>query len=86
MFGEKHDLVDELPEFRDRMHHLNQSDPRFAHLFDKYHRVEHEVHDIEMGNATASDDYLEQRKRLRLYLKDQLFDMLRDDDSGTRLQ
>ena len=78
MFGEKHDLVHEFPEYKERIHELKTTDQRFARLFDEYHDVEHEVHRIEEGNENASDEYLEERKKVRLNLKDQLFAMLRD--------
>lgn len=74
---EKHDLLHELPEYRDQIHELKLSNAHFARLFDQYHEVDHEVHRIETGVETPSDDYTEERKKLRLNLKDQLFDMLR---------
>ena len=80
MFGEKHDLVHELPEYKDRIHELKTSDRHFARLFDEYHEVDHEIHRIEEGVETPDDSYLEGRKKLRLYLKDQLLAMLRDDN------
>jgi len=76
MFGEKHDLIHEFPEHRDLIRELKMNDGRFARLFDEYHDVEHEVHRIEGGAEAASDEYLEQRKKLRLNLKDQLFQMI----------
>lgn len=76
MFGEKHDLLHEFPEHRDLIRELKMNDGRFARLFDEYHDVEHEVHRIEGGAEATSDEYLEQRKKLRLNLKDQLFQMI----------
>lgn len=76
MLGEKHDLVHELPEYRDRISALKASDNRFSHLFDKYHLVEREVYRIEMGSEAATEEYLGKRKKERLLLKDQLFHML----------
>lgn len=73
---EKHDLVHELPEYRDAIHHLKMNDRHFARLFEQYHEVEHEVHRIEQGVETPSDDYVEQQKKQRLHLKDQLHTML----------
>jgi len=75
----KHDLVHEFPEFRERIHVLKGSDAHFARLFDTYHKVDHEVHRIETGAENTSDDYLEQRKKERLHLKDQLYSMLKAD-------
>lgn len=74
---EKHDLVHELPEFRDQIHDLKMNNAHFAKLFDEYHEVDHEVHRIETGAETPTDEYLESRKKIRLNLKDQLFDMLK---------
>ena len=76
MLGEKHDLIHELPEYKDKIHELKTSDAHFARLFDEYHEVDHEIHRIEEGNETPADDYVEERKKLRLNLKDQLLAML----------
>jgi len=80
---EKHDLVSELPEYRHQIHELKQSNAHFAKLFDKYHDVDHEVHRIENGTETPSDDYTEERKKIRLNLKDQLFAMIQQHISQT---
>lgn len=70
--SEKHDLVHELPEYRDRIHELKMQDAHFARLFEEYHEVDHEVHRIEWGAENTSDEYLESRKKVRLHLKDEL--------------
>ncbi|HCH24062.1 MAG TPA: GTP-binding protein [Oceanospirillaceae bacterium] len=75
--SEKHDLIHELPEYRDQIHNLKASNNHFARLFDEYHEVDHEVHRIESGAENTSDDYLEERKKARLNLKDQLFSILK---------
>lgn len=76
MLGEKHDLIHEFPEYKEQIHQLKVSSTRFAELFDEYHQIEHEVRRIEEGVETTSDEYLEELKKKRLYLKDQLFQML----------
>ncbi len=76
MIGEKHDLIHELPEYKDKIHELKVSDTHFAKLFDKYHEVTHEVEKIEGGAEITSDDFLEELKKQRLALKDELFAML----------
>lgn len=78
MFGEKHDLIHEFPEYKDKIHELKTSDPHFASLFEAYHEVEHEVRRIEEGNETTSDEYLEEKKKERLNLKDQLYAILKE--------
>ena len=76
MLNEKHDLLHELPEHRDTIHDLKMSNQHFSRLFDEYHDVDHEVHRIETGVETTSDEYLDHRKRQRLQLKDKLFQMI----------
>lgn len=73
---EKHNLADELPEFRDKIHQLKTTDHHFARLFEQYHALDHEVLRIEQGVEVSSDDYLEDKKKQRLHLKDQLFQAL----------
>ena len=77
MFGEHHDLIHELPEYKDKIHDLKTSNAHFAKLFDEYHEVDHEVRRIEQGVETPSDDYAEEVKKKRLALKDELFKMLK---------
>jgi len=77
MLGEKHDLIHELPEYRDRIHELKVSNQIFADKFDEYHEIDHEVHRVEEGIETTSDDYLEELKKKRLALKDVLFSMIK---------
>ena len=76
MFGEKHDLVHELPEFKEAIHELKMNDAHFARLFKEYHELDHEVLRIEENVETTSDDFLESRKKVRLNLKDNLLKML----------
>jgi len=76
MFGEKHGLIHELPEYKDQIHKLKMKDNHFAKLFEEYHELDHEVLRVEEGIENTSDDYLEKLKKKRLMLKDQLFSML----------
>ncbi|MDH5601482.1 MAG: YdcH family protein [Gammaproteobacteria bacterium] len=78
MLNEKHDLIHELPEYRDTIHTLKISDNHFSRLFDEYHKVDHEVHRIETGVENTSDEYLEEKKKLRLHLKDELFQIIKN--------
>lgn len=75
---EKHDLIHELPEYREKIHSLKMENNHFARLFTEYHDVDHEIHRIETGVETPSDDYLDLKKKERLHLKDELFKMLRE--------
>ena len=77
MLTEKHDLIHEFPEHREAIHELKISNRHFAKLFEEYHDVDHEVHRIETGIENTSDEYLEGRKKRRLYLKDELYRMIK---------
>lgn len=79
MLGEKHDLIHEFPEYKEKIHILKTTNDHFAKLFEEYHEIEHEVRRIEEGVEVTSDDYLEEQKKKCLYLKDQLFEMLKQE-------
>ncbi len=75
---ENHSLIQEFPELRDRIHEMKMSDTHFARLFDEYDVMEHNVHRIESGAEAASDERLEELKKQRLSLKDELFGLLKN--------
>ena len=74
---ERHSLAKELPEYRDQIHTLKMNDNHFARLFDEYHVMDHQIVRIEEGVENTADDYLEELKKKRLKLKDQLWGMLK---------
>jgi len=74
---EKHDLVHEFPEYRERIHELKLNNAHFARLFAEYHDVDHAVHRMEEGAEVACDERLDVAKRRRLALKDELYGMLK---------
>ena len=78
MLGEKHNLVSELPEYKDRIHDLKMSNKHFANQYDKYHEIDEQVLRIEEGIENTSDEYLEELKKRRLAFKDELFAMIRN--------
>ena len=73
---EPHDLAHEFPEFKETMHSLKTGNAHFAKLFDQYHEVDREVHRIEQNIEPVSDAYAEEKKKQRLTLKDELYQML----------
>jgi uncharacterized protein YdcH (DUF465 family) len=75
---EKHDLHHEFPDFNEEIHYLKMNDKHFARLFNEYHEVDKEVRHIEQGIENTSDEYLEQQKKARLKLKDEVFVMLKN--------
>lgn len=75
---EKHDLIHEMPESKEAIHQLKISNNHFAKLFDEYHDADHAVHRFETGVENSSDEHLENLKKQRLSLKDQLAGMIRE--------
>lgn len=73
---EKHSLVKDFPEHQHTIRHLKMNDNHFAKLFDEYHELENEVHQIEENNQPVADDYIESLKKRRVHLKDQLFNLV----------
>lgn len=78
MHIEKHDLEHEFPEYRDRIRQLRLDDKNFARLSQHYHEVDDEVRRIERGNEASDELHLEERKKVRLHLKDELYRMLKE--------
>lgn len=74
---EHHDLVHELPEYRDAIHELKVKDAHFARLFDEYHDVTREVERMEAEIEPVATRVEEEYKLKRLQLKDELYAMLR---------
>lgn len=74
---EQHDLNHEFPEYRDQIHSLKVSNNHFSRLFDEYHDVNRHVVRLEVNAELATDFELEELKKRRLKLKDELYDMLK---------
>jgi uncharacterized protein YdcH (DUF465 family) len=74
---EHHDLAAELPQYKDRIHQLKGLDAHFRKLMSDYETVCKELGRMETGIENAADDVVEQRKKTRLHLKDQLLAMLK---------
>jgi uncharacterized protein YdcH (DUF465 family) len=77
MLGEHHDLASEFPELKDKMHSMKMENAHFAKLFDAYHHVNRDVIRMEQEAQVVSDETLEDAKKTRLKLKDELYAMLK---------
>jgi uncharacterized protein YdcH (DUF465 family) len=73
---EHHALINEFPQFKALIHDLKVSNNHFAKLFDEYHTVDREIVRVEQGVEARSDAALEDLKKKRLSLKDQLYRLL----------
>ncbi|MFI3179414.1 MAG: DUF465 domain-containing protein, partial [Methylococcaceae bacterium] len=76
MLGEKHDLLHELPEYKERIHELKISNHHFAKLFNEYDELDHLVRRCETEIEVHADDYVQGLKKRHLALKDELLKIL----------
>lgn len=72
----ENDLPHEFPQFKDAMHRLKSADAHFRKLWDEYDTLGKELHRIEVEAETPEDAYVEQCKKKRLKLKDEIVQML----------
>lgn len=72
-----HELREDFPEYEARIHSLKESDQHFRRLADEYHTVNREVHRIEVGNEHLSQADMEEIRKKRMRLKDEIYDILK---------
>lgn len=74
---EKHDLLHEFPQHKEKIHNLKVSDHHFRKLFDEYDVVNNDIHRIETGAEVTTDAVLTDLRLKRVHLKDQLYGYLK---------
>ena len=72
-----HELHEEFPESIELMHELKTKDAHFARLADEYHEINREIHRIESEVEAASDFRMEDLRKKRMLLKDEIAELLR---------
>ena len=76
MSNTPHQLAAEFPDDHAVLHQLKLESPHFVALAEQYHMVNGEIHRIEAGIETTSDDYAEELKKQRLALLDEIAALL----------
>jgi uncharacterized protein YdcH (DUF465 family) len=72
-----HELQVEFPDLAERVSQLSAVDARFASLFARYGSLDGEITRAEQGGVAFDDFALEEKKKQRVKLKDELYQMLR---------
>jgi uncharacterized protein YdcH (DUF465 family) len=72
-----HELADEFPEHLNRLHELRETNAHFRKLADEYHELNRAVHRAETNVEPTDDLHASEMRKQRLYLKDQIADLLR---------
>jgi hypothetical protein len=75
MLSEHNDFAQEYPEYKDKIHEMKMSNAHFAKLLNEYHDVNKEILRIEKEIEAASDERLEDLKKKRLQLSDEMIAM-----------
>lgn len=76
MTVDHHDLAHEFPEHKERIHQLKMDNAHFAKLFDEYNDLTKQVETLENNEVPVADETLQELKKRRLALKDELYAML----------
>jgi uncharacterized protein len=71
-----HELAEEFPDQKDRIHEMKASSAHFARLADEYHEVNRAIHRAETRVEPVSDEVEQDLRRKRLHLKDEIASML----------
>ncbi len=82
MSNTPHELIEELPEFAEKITDLKQSNKHFARLLDDYHELNREVHRAETDVEPTDDLHLTEMRKKRLALKDGIVEMLQREATG----
>ncbi|WP_306603671.1 YdcH family protein [Azonexus sp.] len=73
---EHHDLLSEFPEFADAISALKEGNAHFGRLYATYHRLTGKVENLEEHDMPVADFTLEDMKKQRVKLKDELYHIL----------
>jgi uncharacterized protein YdcH (DUF465 family) len=76
MHVEHHDLYSEFPEMRDAIDTLRGASGHFSGLFARYDRLTGKVEDLEEHDMPVADFTLEDMKKMRVKLKDEIYQLL----------
>ena len=76
MHIEHHDLHHEFPEMHDAISTLRSANPMFARMYATYHRLTGKVEDLEEHDMPVDEFTIEDMKKHRVKLKDDLYHMM----------
>jgi len=71
-----HELHDEFPEKAEAIHALRNGNAHFAKIAELYHELNRAIHRMETNVEPVADETLEDLKKRRLSLKDEISQFL----------
>lgn len=72
-----HEIAEDFPEYREKLSELKQTDVHFKRLADRYHELNRTIHRGETDVEPMDDFHLEDLRKERVKLKDEIYGMLR---------
>jgi uncharacterized protein YdcH (DUF465 family) len=72
-----HELAAEFPDMHDRIHELKVQNAHFRKLHDEYHTLNRTIHRGETNIEPMDDVRMENMRKQRLRLKDEIYGMLK---------
>jgi len=71
-----HELAEEFPELIAEIHHLRETDGHFHRITNEYHEINRAIHRAETDVEPCDDFRMEEMRKQRLVLKDEIYGML----------
>lgn len=71
-----------FPEYREQIAQLRANDRHFSRIFDEHNKLDHEIKQLEDKASPVYDVEMENLKKQKLRLKEEIYDMLRKADSA----
>lgn len=73
-----HPLHSEFPDHLETIHKLKEGNAHFRRLMEEYEEIDKEVYRMEEGIETPEDAVLNEEKKKRLHLKDEIAKMIQE--------
>jgi len=74
-----HPIVAEFLAFLDKIQDLYHHNGEFRLLLGSYHKLDEAIFEIEKGEIPAKNDVLTQKRKDRVFLKDEIYNILKDE-------
>ena len=71
-----------FPEYRDLITQLKNNDAHFTRLFDEHNALDQKIKNIESHIELGTEDEIEELKKQKLHLKDELYAILQKADKA----
>lgn len=74
----KHPIYQEFPEYAEKIQFLYHNDDEFQVLLNSYSNLDEKIYKIEKDEELAMDEELTRMRKNRIFLKDEIFNFLKN--------